>query len=125
METVDSQPAPLPQDGPGRKISIPIRRGAVRPGRYVPPTPPDAEPGNVSLPPGWWNLRDLSGSLDGVIRALEQNKEIPSHWRTAIIEDLKLRCADGFNFVYLDAHFHVEKGNAVLHYHAVPDKKLL
>ncbi len=75
-------------------------------------------------PKGWWALPNLSGTLDGVTKAVDASA-IPDRWKAAIKADLALRCVDGFNFVYLDAHFHLEKGNAVLHYHAQADKKLI
>ena len=76
---------------------------------------------------GWWFLRDISGSLSRVAMAIESAKDIPDYWKAAIKADLAERCRGDFNFVYLDAHFHLDKktGNAVLHYHATPDKKLL
>ena len=82
-------------------------------------------------PEGWWELRDLSGSLEGVTRKIEAAADVPEYWKTAIKADLAARCAappEGgtpYNFVYLDAHYFVEKGNACLHYTATPDKKLL
>lgn len=76
-------------------------------------------------PAGWWDLRDLSGTLEGVSRAVAAAPEVPGHWKAAILEELKARCGTEFNFVWLDAHCHVEKGNAVLHVHVTPEKKLL
>jgi len=86
--------------------------------------------GENRRPAGWWALSDLSGSLEGVTKAVQGAADVPAHWKAAIIEDLRVRCsasggAPEFNFVYLDAHCYVEKGNVVLHYHATPDRKLL
>ena len=83
-------------------------------------------------PEGWWQLNNLSGSLEGVCEEIAGRLDVPEYWKRAIMEDLRVRCvgrgtatAPEFNFVYVDAQLHVERGNAVLHFHAVPDKKLL
>src|SRR5436190_8025573 len=76
-------------------------------------------------PNGWWSMNDISGSLEGVCNAIDGNADIPDYWKAAMKADLAARCSGEFNFVYLDVHFYVEKGNACLHYTAQPDKKLL
>jgi hypothetical protein len=85
----------------------------------------ESEQVKPAKPVGWWNLTDLSGSLEGVCRAIDANAEAPEHWKTAIKADLALRVAAGFNCVYLDAHFFVQNGKAVLHYDAEPVKMLV
>ena len=76
-------------------------------------------------PAGWWSLPDLSGSVAGVMRSIEEAPDVPRYWKEAIKADITERCEAEFNFVYLDASFVVEKGNAVLNYHCIPDKKFL
>lgn len=73
---------------------------------------------------GWWSLTNLSGSLEKVKAAVDAST-IPDYWKAAIKADLDARCGADFNFVYLDAHYFTEKGNASLHYTATPDKKLI
>lgn len=100
-----------------------------------PPKPIANRKSQIANRTGNWSLRDLSGSIEGVTRAVDAAPDVPEHWKAAIKADLALRCAPGapgapgggpkFNFVYLDAHFFIEGGNATLHYTATPDQKLL
>jgi hypothetical protein len=107
----------LPQTG---KLTVTQNPNVPKPHKLQ--TPPEPKPKQTE---GWWGIKDVSGSLEGVTNAIEKDATIPRHWKDAIKADIALRCGKEFNFVYLDAHFFVDKGNAVLHYHAVPDKKLL
>jgi hypothetical protein len=66
-------------------------------------------------PPGWWGLRQVSGSVAGVKRAIEGASEIPAHWKEALLQDIELRCGQEFNSVDVDAHYHVEGGTWSLH----------
>lgn len=103
-------------------VNKPVNRERVR------KVPADGSEGSIvsqgNKPAGWWSV-SLEGSLEGVTGAIEKEAAIPDHWKTAIKSDIAMRCGSEFNFVSLDAHFHVEKGNAVLHYHAVPSQKTL
>jgi hypothetical protein len=75
------------------------------------------------LPDGWWNLSNLSGTIKGVSGAVECH-DIPAHWKAAILAEL-VGLEDRFNFVSLDAHYHTEKGIAILHYTITPETKLI
>lgn len=88
-------------------------------------TEPGAEPSKPTTPEGWWNLTRLDGSIPRVLLEIDSRPDVPDHWKAAIKADIEARCAEGFNFVYLDAHYHIEKGNGILHYNATADKKLL
>lgn len=85
----------------------------------------DEPPKKRVTPEGWWSMRDVSGSLAGVMRQVDANPDIPDHWKAAIKADLAARVVAPFNFVYLDAQCQVERGNIVIHYHATPDTKSL
>lgn len=100
------------------EIPIVVNPNAPKPDKLKKPVPENSQA-------GWWSLRDIAGSLRGVTEAVNDALDIPAYWKEAIVKDLTARCGTEFNFVYLDVHCMVEKGNTVIHYHATPDKKLL
>ena len=73
---------------------------------------------------GWWALKDLVGSKAGVLRAIDAS-EIPDHWKAAIKSDIEARCGTEHNALYLDAHYFVALGKAVLHYTLTPETHLV
>lgn len=55
-------------------------------------------------PAGWWNLKDIKGTHDAVIRHIEARADIPPHWRASLKAQLK-SAPEGMNHVEIDAHF--------------------
>lgn len=72
----------------------------------------------------WWSLRNISGAVGPVKDAIRKST-IPDYWKGTICADIDARCGDEFNFVYVDAHYFVEKGQASIHLTISPDKHLL
>jgi hypothetical protein len=78
--------------------------------------------------PGWWDLKNVSGSVEGVIRAIEANANVPAHGKAFLVAAIRAACTGGpepFNFVYVDAHHHLVNGQVSFSLSIVPDKKLL
>lgn len=91
---------------------------AMRNKVQVKPTPP-------AKPAGWWALSDLTGSVAGVLKAIEAAPDVPRYWKDAIIQDVTAQCGTEFNSVYVDAHYTIEaRKDAVLHLHITPAKML-
>lgn len=72
---------------------------------------------------GWWSLRNLRGPVDAVLSEIDKAVDVPQHWKGAIAAEIS-QCCRGMNFLYLDAHFTVEKGKANLHLTIEPDRVL-
>lgn len=85
------------------------------------PTPATAKP-ESKTPPGWWSLRDLIGSRDGVLRAVAAS-DIPDRWKAVLAAEIGALDAT-FNHIELDAHFHFEKGRSNLHLTITPSAVL-
>jgi hypothetical protein len=75
-----------------------------------------------TLPPGWWNLSNLSGTRGGVVKAVADSK-IPENWKLAIAADIAA-LDPKFNMVKLDAHCHTEKGVTSFHLSITPSTGL-
>jgi len=112
----------IPQTG---HVEIPMP-GEMHPGARAPMLPKSTTSPKQE---GWWNLPDLEGSVAGVAAAIDANADIPKHWKEAIKAEITAKCGSDFNFVYVDAHCCVgkgdEEGNTILHVHITPDKKLV
>lgn len=74
---------------------------------------------------GWWSIHGISGSLAGVLSALDSSEKVPEHWKIALRADLTARCGSEFNFVWLDAHYVIHGGKGTLHVTIDAEKKLL
>lgn len=83
------------------------------------------DPAKPEKPEGWWDLRDLHGSLEGICKAIESRADVPEFWRKAIIADVRAKCGDRFNSVWVDAHFMGRKDNGTLHYTMTASKMLI
>jgi hypothetical protein len=65
----------------------------------------------------------MSGSREGVAKAIQAAKDIPDHAKAFLLAEIALVPAE-FNHVRVDAHFHVEKGVRNGSYTLVPSKQL-
>ena len=98
----------------------------------TPQTPPAAiKPPLIPLPPkvvaarqrrkakpadksGWWNLPRLRGSPAAVCAAVDAAPGVPDFRKAALKAAVMAACSTA-NFVYLDAHFHIEGGKSNYH----------
>jgi hypothetical protein len=54
-----------------------------------------------------WKIENLTGKRGDVIAEINKLGNIPSHWQSAIMQDLKSgQPPEGFNGVQVDAHGH-------------------
>lgn len=92
-------------------INPPPSIGLARAGKPI--TPPPAPPA------GWWAIHGVQGTRQGVITAIHANEKVPDFWRAAIT--MEINKLDGkFNFVKVDAHFHIHEGKSSLHLSITP-----
>ncbi len=131
-------PSPSPVAAPAPEIPVPVPPAVAAPAAAapVPKGPPkllqkraedalEAKRAAGARPPGWWSLPDLSGSLAGVTAAINGAADIPEHWKAALVAEINQRCGKDFNFLFLDAHAHIEKDKLVIHIAASLNKALL
>lgn len=52
---------------------------------------------------GWWSLKNLEGSRDGVTQAIADSRDVPEHWKTCLTATIA-SIPEEFNAVRLDAH---------------------
>ena len=67
---------------------------------------------------GWWNLSNVAGTREGVLKAIAASKA-PPRWQAALKAEIESLDAK-FNFVKLDAHFHTHHGHSSLQMTIVP-----
>lgn len=85
----------------------------------------------LETPAGWWSFpepgKPHEGTIAGVLEAVEKATRIPPHWKTAIGAEIAalVKSDPKINFVALHAHYHLEKGNAIVHITVTPSQKLL
>lgn len=74
------------------------------------PLPKDApEPlPQADTPDGWWRMAGLSGTRDGVTKAV-QASNAPDYWKSAIVAQIGV-IPEVFNMIKLDAHFTLDSG---------------
>ena len=119
---MDNPVPSLPPQTAAQTIPVPIAPApAIKPAAPK----PTARQDKPQKPPGWWSLPDLSGSLAGVLAAVEAASDVPAHWREAIKIELSARCSGDNNFVWLDAHYFIQGGKGVLHLDIEAENKLL
>jgi hypothetical protein len=71
-----------------------------------------------------WRLCSLSGSRDGVCRAIDESKDVPPRWKYVLKDEVAAIPAE-FNFIRsLDAHCQVEGGHFIFHSHISPSVAL-
>lgn len=84
---------------------------------------PPPQVAQTNRPPGWWSLPALSGTREGVSKAV-QASGIPEHWKAAILAQIAT-IEPEMNMVRLDAHQTGQTGKADLYLSITPSKGLL
>ena len=92
------------------------------PGRIVTPRKPAVATtaevtGTKPTPEGWWSIRDLEGSREKVLAAIDGLAGVPEWGKAVVKAAIAARPAE-FNYIYADAHFtcgvHQSVDNATL-----------
>ena len=80
----------------------------------------------VPKPEGWWSLSGLSGSVDGVLKAIAEAKDVPDRWKGALKEEVMaaIQGTDN-NYLELHAHFTLYDKLRMLNISVTASKKLL
>lgn len=99
-------------------MNIPI---VENPNLKNPNPPAEVDPKN---PPGWWNIANVRGTREGVLKTIAAARDIPDHWKTALSADIQA-VGPEFNFFYVDAHCHVQGGKHNYHVTIESDKASL
>lgn len=74
-------------------------------------------------PEGWWDLRDITGTREGVTKSINAS-DIPSHAKVYLLAELATIPAE-FNFIELDAHRFMQYHKLDLHMTISPSKALV
>jgi hypothetical protein len=84
---------------------------------------PEPVHGPRSKPAGWWELMGLSGTRDGVAKAVNASA-IPDRYKTLLAAEIAGLGAQ-YNLVKLDAHYHLVNGSARLTVTVTPTSGLV